>query len=347
MTNFAKKTISYAATTSLFGIGLSIGLATSANAAAIISNGTIQLGVDTLGQLNVPGVSPSPVQGTSFVGLRYLPTGNEATSHGCLCEGWGVADALLGVSGFANNALGIGGLTLESFISDATKATSVVNAGGIFRVTHDFLPSIVNELYEVKVTIENLSIDTLADIRYRRTFDWDIEPTTFSEFVTIGGTATASNVLLATNNGFASSNPLVSPGSIGGATGDFTDVGPFDHGANFDFGFGSLAAGASKTFSIFYGGAATETDAFAALAAVGAEVYSFGQASNDPDGLGLASSGNPTNTFIFAFKGVGGISIGDPDPKTTPEPASLLGLLAVGALGASSTLKRKQKQLAE
>lgn len=316
-------------------------LSSSANAAAIISNGTIQLGVDNLGQLNVPGGSPSPVSGTSYVGLRYLPTGNEATSHGCLCEGWGVADAVLGVTGYANNALGTFGLTLDSFISDATKATSVVTAGGIFKVTHDFMPSVVDELYEVKVTIENISGATTSDVRYRRTFDWDIEPTTFSEFVTIGGTATASNVLLATNNGFESSNPLSSNNPLlAGGVGDFTDIGPTDHGANFDFGFGSLAAGASKSFSIFYGGAATETDAFAALAAVGAEVYSFGQPSNDPNGLGLVdSSGNPTNTFIFAFKGVGGVSVGD--PKTTPEPASVLGLLAIGGLG----FLGKKKQL--
>jgi hypothetical protein len=37
----------------------------------------------------------------------------------------------------------------------------------------------------------------------------------------------------------------------------------------------------------------------------------------------------------------------NPEPEKVPEPASVLGLLVVGALGASSTLKRKQKQLAE
>ena len=328
--------------TKLIFAGAIFGAISSSANAAIISNGTIQLGVDDLGQLNVPGASPSPVIGTSAVGLRYLPTGNEATSHGCLCEGWGVADAVLGLTGYANNSLGIAGLTLDSFISDATKATSVVTAAsGTFKVTHDFIPSVVDELYEVKVTIENISGATISDVRYRRTFDWDIEPTTFSEFVTIGNTATASDVLLATNNGFESSNPLSSNNPIlAEGIGDFTDLGPADHGANFDFGFGSLEAEESKEFSIFYGGAATKVDAFASLAAVGAEVYSFGQASTDPADLGLRdSAGNSTNTFIFAFKGVGGISIGD--PKTTPEPASILGLLAVGGLG----FLRKKKQL--
>jgi hypothetical protein len=35
----------------------------------------------------------------------------------------------------------------------------------------------------------------------------------------------------------------------------------------------------------------------------------------------------------------------NPDPEKVPEPASVLGLLAVGAFGAGSTLKRKKKQL--
>jgi len=33
----------------------------------------------------------------------------------------------------------------------------------------------------------------------------------------------------------------------------------------------------------------------------------------------------------------------NPDPEKVPEPASVLGLLAVGAFGAGSTLKRKKK----
>ncbi|NES03386.1 MAG: PEP-CTERM sorting domain-containing protein [Okeania sp. SIO2F4] len=37
------------------------------------------------------------------------------------------------------------------------------------------------------------------------------------------------------------------------------------------------------------------------------------------------------------------VSTSVPEPASTPEPASILGLLAVGAAGAVSTLKRKQK----
>lgn len=119
-------------TKTLIAAGIALVVAQPAFASAIIDNGTVQLGVDDLGQLNVPGGVPSPVSSTTAVGLRYLPTGNEATSHGCLCEGWGVAanfaDASSG-TGYANNSTGIAGLSLVSFTSDATSATSVVMMG--------------------------------------------------------------------------------------------------------------------------------------------------------------------------------------------------------------------------
>jgi Ca2+-binding RTX toxin-like protein len=278
---------------------------------AIIDNGTIQLGVWDEGHLNVPGGAPSSQTGTTNVGLRYLPTGAEATAPGCLCEGWGAADAISGVSGHANEDIGVTNLSVVSFNSTATTAQSVVDVGTTLRVTHDYHPSPdTPNLYEVDVSVENLSA-AAVDLRYRRVMDWDVEPTAFNEFSTIQGTAGATNVLFSSNNGFASADPLSGP-SDRGATGDFVDVGPTDHGALFDFGFGNLDPGASRSFRIFYGAAGNESDALAALAAAGAEVYSFGQpSSSDP------AVGEP-NTFIFAFAGVGGDPIGDPDPCLEP-----------------------------
>lgn len=77
-------------------------LATGEHSSAIISNGLIQLGVNDQGHLNVLGGTPSSGSGTTYVGLRFLPTNAEAIAPGCLCEGWGAADALTGTSGFAN-----------------------------------------------------------------------------------------------------------------------------------------------------------------------------------------------------------------------------------------------------
>lgn len=286
--------------------------------AVCIDNGTVLLAVNPTGELNTADGTGSAA-GPGDAGLEFLPTGNDSTSPGCLCEGWGVADPATGVWGGANIAeLGAGGenLTLESFTHTGSTATSVVTVNDgdgmpYFRVTHEYVPSAATpNLYQVNVTIENMSGAPIATVQYRRVMDWDVEPTAFSEFVTIDG-GSASALTYTSDDGFASSNPLSGPSSILGE-GDMVDSGPSDHGALFDFDFGPLGAGASLSFVIFYGGAASESEAQAALAAVGAEAYSFGQTSDDPAG------GTP-NTFIFAFGKVGGAAIFTPPAEVPVE----------------------------
>ncbi len=301
----------------------------------IIDNGVIQLGVNPAGHLNVLNGPPS-LGGTTAVGLRYLPTGAESTAPGCLCEGWGVADAISLVAGGANVSSdgGTFGLIVESFTTDGVTARSVVRVhggaifGGVntnvpptFRVTHFYRPSAATtNLYEVNVTIENIS-SNVVDVLYRRVMDWDIEPTPFNEFSTvIKGDST--NLLFTSDNGFASANPLSGPSSIL-ATNTFVDSGPADHGALFDFGFGLLNPGQSKSFITYYGAAGTERDAITAIARVGAEAYSFGQSSTP----GGKTNGTP-NTFIFGFGGIGGSALAGSDLavfKTTPSEVVSLG----------------------
>ncbi|MCC6180120.1 MAG: carboxypeptidase regulatory-like domain-containing protein [Chloroflexi bacterium] len=273
---------------------------------AIIGNGLIQLGVNDQGHLNVCCGATSR-GGTTVVGLRYLPTNAESTAPGCLCEGWGAADATSGVTGFANVATdGVRNLSLVGFSATTSTANSVVQIGNTLRVTHDFHPAReTDNLYEASVTIQNISPATVKP-RYRRVMDWDIEPTAFSEYVTINrGTSTA--LLYSSDGGFATANPLGARTAVLPATVNvsFTDSGPADHGSLFDFGFPDLPAGASLTFSIYYGAAGNEADALKAVSSVGAEVYSLGQ----PNGGQV--SGAP-NTFIFAFSGVGGRSVVNP-----------------------------------
>ncbi|MGP6085967.1 VPLPA-CTERM sorting domain-containing protein [Antarctobacter jejuensis] len=327
--------------------------AVSANAAAIVDNGSVQLGIDDFGQLNPTSLAgpASPVSGTTVVGLRHVATGNESTSHGCLCEGWGVGIGETLVSGSANNNFGVSNLTADSFVtsgagtlasSTGSSATSTVSlTSGELSVTHAFAPSAdTADLYEVTVSITNTSGADIADLRYTRTFDWDVEPTTFSDVVTIKGTATTTDLLASSNNGFVNSDPFASRSTIGGAaaTTDLMDFGPTDQGTNFDFGFGALADGATKEFKIYYGATATEAAALAALGAVGAELYSFGQASSDPLGTG-SGGGFDTTTFIFAFKGVGGKVI--VPPAVIPVPAA--GWLLIGGLGLLAGVRRRKK----
>jgi type IV pilus assembly protein PilY1 len=332
----------------MLGAGMAALLPFAASATAIIDNGVIQLGVDDLGQLNVPGGVASPVDGTTAVGLRHMPTGLESTSHGCLCEGWGVGIADAGgariASGSANNALGVSNLALVSFGSTASTATSVTELLGdggasLLRITHAFGPAAETpNLYRVNVSVENISGSLVEDLRYTRTFDWDVEPESFSEVVTHQGVATTPSVLSAVDDGFADSDPFILRSEIvAGGTGDFVDLGPDDHGSNFDFGFGGLAAGEVFEFDIFYGAARTEAEALASLGEVGAEVFSLGQAGSDPDGTGFSATGAKTATFIFGFSGVGGeIIIDDPTPEPdvpdVPLPAAVW-LMGAGIAG--------------
>ncbi|MGH7855744.1 MAG: hypothetical protein ACREQY_00305 [Candidatus Binatia bacterium] len=277
-----------------------------ATGGAVIDNGTVQLGVHDQGHLNVFEGTPSSGTGTPYVGLRYLPTGAEATAPGCLCEGWGAADGISGVSGYANEAVdGIQNMMPVTFSSTGSSAESVVEIGGTLRVSHDYRPSATPNLYEVTVTIENIGASTIEP-RYRRVMDWDVEPTAFSEFVTANiGDATA--LLYNNNDGFTTANPLGSQSSGGVSplvTGNFEDLGPNDHGALFDFGFDELEPGESTSFRIFYGATGTEEAALSALAIVQAEAFSLGQ----PDTENGPTTGEP-NTFIFAFAGIGGTPV--------------------------------------
>ena len=312
-------------------------------AGGIISNGVIQLGVNQTASLNVPGGELSTgAAGTTTVGLRYQPTGGEATAPGCLCEGWGVADGLTGVTGWANEAQGGSfNLSVENFSADGSEATSVVRVGSTFRVTHHFKPSPKTaKLYEVEVTIENISGSTIGDLRYTRAMDWDISPNTFDEFVTIRGTASATMLRYADDNGFSSTDPL-GPRSALLGSGDFEDLGPADHGALFDFQFGELAAGKTHKFKIFYGAAGNEADALSALGSVEAEAYSLGQSSWDgtgdyrdsggaPHGAYGAATGEP-HTFIFAFGDIGGTPIINAPPIANAGPDQSLQCLLPGS----------------
>ncbi|MEW6043311.1 MAG: thrombospondin type 3 repeat-containing protein [Thermoproteota archaeon] len=304
---------------------------------AIIGNGNVILGVDNEGQLNVPyrGVAGLPASDPQFIGWVGLREGNSgsyfaSTEPGCLCEGWGVKVVDTGVTGYANNNYGPPvNLTPISFsgVDGGTTATSVVEVKdglgtSVLRVTHDYKPSTETpRLYEVTVTVENLSGVDMNSVLYRRVMDWDVGPTYFNEFVTIQGTATTTKLVKSGNNGFLTGEP----GSTfpygtydifptGSEDTDFVDLGPADHGAVFDFELGPIKAGEKTEITTFYGSAPNEAEALLALGAVGAELYSLGQ-SNTADGPTL---GTPV-TFVFAFGKVGGVPIIDTDNDGIPD----------------------------
>ncbi|HDK38043.1 MAG TPA: autotransporter outer membrane beta-barrel domain-containing protein [Thiolapillus brandeum] len=276
----------------------------------ITADASLALGINDLGHLNTS--VGNVASNASATGLSFrFEDGNfyDATSPGCHCEGWGVAAN--GVSAWASISNGgINNLTSVSFSSTATSALSISEVTSLagMQITHDFTPSAEapGRLFSVTVTIANGTGGLLSDVRYNRTMDWDVPPTEFSEYVTIQGYP-ATSLLSSHDNGFQTPDPLATPNPMDPATlgVNFTDNGPDDHGAAFNFGFGDLPEGEEITFYIYYGAASSEAEALEALGLVGAEVYSLGQ-SNTTDGPTL---GTPA-TYIFAFSGVGGTPLG-------------------------------------
>lgn len=304
------------------------------------------------GDSNCPAVSAGSVNfpGTNVVGIRFAPLNTDATADGCACEGWGAADVSSGLTGYANESTGNGHIQVASFTHTASTAVSTVDItdsslpGYSMRVVHDYHPSPVSpDLYEVSVSITNTGTSSIGNLRYRRNMDWDIEPTAYAEWVTVANTASSRQLLWDSDNGFVNSNPLsarstMASGAVCGVgylgTCEFTDLGsvsdsvyppaggvyptvtkPYDHGAAFDFGFGSLAVGETRSFKTYYGAAPSESAALAAVDAQGIGVYSLGEPDcGNSDGSGAELTGlcaglpafagvehGLPNTFIFGF----------------------------------------------
>jgi hypothetical protein len=292
-----------------------------AQAGGVIVAGNTALGVNDSGELNFLGDGPG---GFGVYGVYRVGVG-DAISPGCPCEGWGVSTNYGGAdatSAWANQSSGSGGYSGGTFSSTPSQAQSTVNmTDAPLRITHTYGPSLVPGVFQVNVAINNVGTEVAQNLTYRRAMDWDVPPTTFNEYVTHKGveanlTSNGGNVLFASDNGFAGSNPLTAAGSIlsGTENKDFTAAGPTDHGSVFDFRFADLAPGDARLFNIFYGSAETTAEAVNALNLLGANVYSLGQNSD----IGGVDPGTPA-TFFFGFSGVGGVEPGsDPSNPILP-----------------------------
>jgi hypothetical protein len=180
------------------------------------------------------------------------------------------------------------------------------------QVVHDFRPSPNPNLYIVRVRVESLPEVLFAEggsiiaPRYRRTLDWDAESSATFELVTLD-LGTTSQVAGSEAYGFQDPRPgsglLSNPSYECASNSSFDHCGPADLGVAVDFDFPLLGVGPRyEFFRLFYGTATSESAALAALAEVGAEVYSLAQPT-----VVLASVGEPIEppvTYFWGFRDV-------------------------------------------
>ena len=93
-----------------------------------------------------------------------MPLNLDAISPGCACEGWGLADAGSGLTGYANESEGDANITVDSFDApSATEAISTVTiadaaiTGYQMQIVQDYHPSPLSpNLFVNSVTVTNM-----------------------------------------------------------------------------------------------------------------------------------------------------------------------------------------------
>jgi len=231
---------------------------------ALLSNGTVDVGVHSLGTL-----------GYEWVGIE--PTGSEDLHLDVEDDSWGVSDGAVagGVHGRAYREPGTeGDLRLRSFTYDETSSTSVTETGGLV-VTHRVRPVPgTDAVYAIDVTVARESGQSSLDrVRYRRTLAWDgawnwrYRSTWFKA---AGGDDSRVTTL---TDGKSTPDPTLLPN---GSPVWYTpsDEVSYDAGRTIDLDLGVVPAGSSRSFTLYYG---LQQDAAAAAAAalvLGSDVYS-------------------------------------------------------------------------
>ena len=314
---------------------------------AIIYNSTtveeqqIALGIRKEGQMGAR--LGNIAENASDTGIAYKFDGSysqgyksgwqDATTPGCLCEGWGAGfvDRVGRQShGRANESKGgVQNIEVKSFVSDETSITSTVwikdSVGQpVLEVTHRFGPAakVPGALFQALVTMTNISGDSLQDVRYNRTMDWDVPPTEFNEYVTIKGAAASAaspntpKILYSGDNGFMTPDPFSSSGSYGSYRNQDVDRGgPTDHGFTATFKLGELLCGEAHTFMIYYGAAADRPTMEAAFVTEDVPLYSIGESANR-DRYGRRVDPSDVS-YGFGFKGLSGSAIAPSLPTKT------------------------------
>lgn len=266
-----------------------------ASGQAIVQGGNLHLGIQAAGQLTVAGGPPSSNCGVAQTSLHFDPSGDEAMDCDFEGEGWGVtyAGGPTGVAyrsaagTYTNDCGKFGPFDSVSFSSTAATATSVVKIGSM-RMTQVYEPFPgVADAYQDHITMTSLkAVGFLDDIRYRRVMSWGSagahDDSTRESIGTLPAGGLAPTPVIASNIVSASACPApgaafssLASGPSRTSSAAVVDQGPADTAMVWDFTFGKLGPGKSRTFTLIYGAASDDAQAMADLNAVGAKVYNL------------------------------------------------------------------------
>ncbi|MFO0851935.1 MAG: hypothetical protein U0871_25720 [Gemmataceae bacterium] len=282
------------------------GLTAAVSPAGVITSGTgYQVGITTYGNLYDSGI-----------GFRRTD-GYDPISPGTPREGYGVRTST--ASGYADPQAYGTSLTPGSAVFGSGTASVTTFLGSQLQIDQSF-GFVAGNVLKIDVTLTNVSGGTLTGIDFRRAVDFDPSAQFgggFSETSTAN--ARPAELTGSSYNGFEFPDPTTPFGSPFPAAGG--TFGPGDLGGAYDVGVGSLAAGGTYQFSVFYGindAGQSESALRSQLAGLGATytISALGTTGGNSAALGFAAA-------------------------PVPAPAGLLlGLLATPALGLIARRRR-------
>lgn len=285
----------------------------------VLDNGRITIGIDEYGGLGGGGVG-------------LIGPGGDAVMRGCLCEGWGAsADSVSAYTygGVTNNIRSANAVSnLPGFPLYGRSLATLENG---LEVSHAYTSVADGRLFRVQVTLWNVELQTLRDVRYARTLDLDVAPGFFDDnYTTIYGgspNGPAGPVLSTSANPVGVPDPMVLRPEFQNV--NLTDRGG-DLGSYFVLSFGDLGRSESISFDMYIGATDSVSELMDAFKSVGIEAFTYTTGNLTGDDM------HPAPAFGYGFAGLG---LPAWSPNEVPEPASIA-LLAAGAAGMALRRRR-------